>query len=1586
MPSHHPTLSHRARVALWGRHRAFYSAIIVSGLVLSLASVERSSAARGALQTNEVAIVSAGSFETPVSPGSIIAIFGADLATANESASTLPLPTVLAGTSVTVTDSNGTNRPASLFFVSPGQVNCQIPPGTASGTATVRVLSGSGAMSTGTVEVIGATPAIFTANVSGQGVPAANLIRVKPDMSQTVESAFQGEFPNFIPRPIDLGPEGEQVFLILYLTGLGGLPDSDGNAGNGSAENVRVLLGGVEVTPTFAGPAPNFIGLEQINVPIPRELIARGGVGVSVTALGFITSREVEIEIAPPSGLPVIEVTGVGASSPVLARDLITIDGNNLPVDPADMTVRVGGVEAGVEAASPTQLSVRVPFGVASGPVSINTTTSNWMSDTTLPVRTSVSGHIRDTRDQPLSGVRVRLPNNSVMTESTPGGWFVLPDTPPSSALAFAVDPPTESTVPLPSVILKMPVAGQRDNPYPESIYLQPTTGPALPVGTPPTAGPAGTSAARGRGASPQQEGGNPSITTGGVTFRLPAFGVSATFPGGETSGDIVLDLVENSLTPVRLPRGVFSSAIIQLTPFGVKLDPGGQLVFPNTDDLPAGTAVRLYSFELDRTSPDFGTFVDRGLRAMVSADGTRIETEESAITETTYYFVALPRPLTTIVGRVLDSDGNHPVRNAVIRARGQHALSDGNGGFVLRDVPTLGNETIAVQASKLRPSGRVDRALGETEPSVVGGLTRIAALRIGSPNDNRPPFIYAPTVINIYTGQTKDALFGVADLDEGQRVTNVVVEGADYATVESTSTNNFYRLRLAPTLRDLGERKLTITATDTAGGMRAHTINVTVKPLPVAVARSITTNEDQQVEISLQGIDIDNRPLKFTLKENVRNGQLSGTPPVVTYTPQLNFNGTDSFTYAVDNGLVEGPAATVTITVNPVNDPPMLNLPVQVQTMIGQTVNFNVSASDPDAGQTATLAALILPLGAQFNVVTGNFSWTPSAAQIGSHSATFRATDNGQPPLSTTRTVNIIVNGPGVWVAMNGPDGGTINALLNNGGAILAGSESAGIFRSTNGGSSWGAANGGLDSLDVRALTVFAGFVFAGTDGGIFRSEDGGANWSPINTGLGNTDVRALAVVGNTLLAGTAGGVFRFTGTAWTEANNGLKNLDVRALAVVSEVLYAGTHGDGVYRSTNLGGSWGPFNTGLGTPLILSLAVRQVPGVASILYAGTDGFGVYATSSASANWTPLSNGLGAVVVNALAAGGNLLFAATEGRGVYRFNFASPAGIWVQINNGLNNLFVRSLLIGPNTIFAGTREGGIYRSNDIGESWEAVNQGLPRARVTDLAAHGGMLFAATNGGGVYVREGAESGWKTMSAGLTSPVVSSLASAGGNLFAGTLGGGVFRLVNDGKTWTPINRGISNLQIRSLMARQNLIFAGSGGGGIFRSEDAGANWTPVNSGLSNDDVFVLAADSGILFAGMHGSGIFRSEDAGTNWKAANNGLTDADINALLIVDGVVYAGTEGGGVFRSKDNGETWTEVNEGLGNLNVRSLATTGGAIFAATDGGGIFVMVNGEDKWTEANNGLTNLRVLSLLVIGDALFAGTDGGGVFLLR
>lgn len=229
---------------------------------------------------NTVSGVSAASYDgSALTSDAIVASFGSNLATMTQVAATVPLPTALAGTTVKVKDSAGTERLAPLFFVSPGQINHQIPPGTAVGTATMTVTSGNGTISIGTTQIASVAPGIFSANSSGQGVASGYVLRVKADNSQSVDPINQYDTAQgkFVAVPIDLGPPTDQVFLVLFGTGI---------RFRSALSAASVKLGGVDAQVLFAGPQGDFVGLDQLNIQLPKSLAGRGEIDGVLTVDG----------------------------------------------------------------------------------------------------------------------------------------------------------------------------------------------------------------------------------------------------------------------------------------------------------------------------------------------------------------------------------------------------------------------------------------------------------------------------------------------------------------------------------------------------------------------------------------------------------------------------------------------------------------------------------------------------------------------------------------------------------------------------------------------------------------------------------------------------------------------------------------------------------------------------------------------------------------------------------------------------------------------------------------------------------------------------------------------------------------------------------------------------------------------------------------------------------------------------------------------------------------------------------------------------------------------------------------------------
>jgi uncharacterized protein (TIGR03437 family) len=686
--------------------RCLRFAMLLAGVSTLVFTGAQSWRTRGQCTSCSVVTVSAATFRfTDIAPESVVAAFGARLATTVVIAPQGTFPTSLAGTTVEVN-----KRLAGLIFVSPGQVNYIIPAASESGTLSVVVHAGDGTVSTGTVTVKPVAPAIFTANVDGGiGVPAGFIVRVRPGGQQTSEPIYVFNVANlkYKALPINLGPVADRVYLLLFTSGMR----------RASPNEIRVLAGGLTLPATFGNPLsasiPNYVsdipGADIITAELSHTLSDSGDIRVSVTAAG-LGSNKVELIFASvfpanagflshsagpgaPAGPP--QVTGFSPSTG-LAGQTLAITGANFSENVIENFVRINGVVATTVSASPSQLVVTVPYGAQLGSVSVRTTQGEGISASSLALRTSISGFVISTGSQPIRDVRVTVDGTNIQAMSGIDGSFVLADV-PSGDMTVGLDAPTSSPLPFPRVRVKVSAAAGRDNRFLRPIVLQNSTGPQGKVGT---------------------------LTTGNVSLEIPQ---------GATNTPLTLTLVENARPPVDVPPGEFSTAIVQVTPFGQKLTPGGRLIFPNTEVIAPGTQATLFRLDQSPGSLSLGTFVEAGT-ATVSADGQRVETLAGAVNENSYYFISATRATTTVTGRVFQPDGATPANGVLVRSDGLETYTDGNGGYILRYVPVSPlTNAISVEAVLTNPNSNVIRIPPRQVPANIRGVTVMPDLFLSS-------------------------------------------------------------------------------------------------------------------------------------------------------------------------------------------------------------------------------------------------------------------------------------------------------------------------------------------------------------------------------------------------------------------------------------------------------------------------------------------------------------------------------------------------------------------------------------------------------------------------------------------------------------------------------------------------------------------------------------------------------------------------------------------------------------------------------------------------------------------------------------
>ena len=235
---------------------------------LSIVSLAQTSGRGPAFRADGV--VNGASFQRPLSPGSIISIFGNDLAD-SETAGGVPLPRMLGGVCVTANE-----VAIPLFATSPTQINAQMPSDLGTGRVTLTVRSPRlGRVSAGVqVDVGTASPGVFAVESDGQ--KRAALFHAD-------------DFAFVTPRD----PAKRDQDFILYVTGLGQVNPAApaGEAGAASplsvaTQRISVVIGGHPMIVTFAGLAPGFVGLYQINIRVPGDRVQGDNLPVVVTAAG----------------------------------------------------------------------------------------------------------------------------------------------------------------------------------------------------------------------------------------------------------------------------------------------------------------------------------------------------------------------------------------------------------------------------------------------------------------------------------------------------------------------------------------------------------------------------------------------------------------------------------------------------------------------------------------------------------------------------------------------------------------------------------------------------------------------------------------------------------------------------------------------------------------------------------------------------------------------------------------------------------------------------------------------------------------------------------------------------------------------------------------------------------------------------------------------------------------------------------------------------------------------------------------------------------------------------------------------------
>ncbi len=619
----------------------------------------------------------------------------------------------------------------------------------------------------------------------------------------------------------------------------------------------------------------------------------------------------------------------------------------------------------------------------------------------------------------------------------------------------------------------------------------------------------------------------------------------------------------------------------------------------------------------------------------------------------------------------------------------------------------------------------------------------------------------------------------------------------------------------------------------------------------------------------------------------------------------------------------------------------------------------------------------------------------------------------------------------------------------------IYVGSASGGLWKTTNGGTSWSPLTDNLASLAVGAVALDPNnpeIVYIGTGegsfnvdavygAGVFKSTNGGTSWSATGLSWSQSQNRAINKVivdpNNSQIVYAAcnssvGGIYKSTngGTSWTLYHTGdVKDLEMHPDS--SNVLYCangypwGTTSNGIYKSTNSGVTWTLLASGLPTGSSIGRIELSIcentpttvyAGVSQTISGGAGLYGIYKTTNGGATWT-----LQATSPNMYAGQGwyNLVVQAhpTDASQVW----SNGLDAYKSTDNGTNwsRMTIWSYAEGhsqyvhadhhamaympgnSNTILLGT-DGGMFKSTNGGTSWTSLNSGLITYQYYAMCidnlqpnvAYGGTQDNGTNkynNSSTHTRVlGGDGGYCNVDF-----------TNSNNVYATTQRGNHYKSTNGGSSFGSIQSGISGagawVTPRVMdPTNPNILYTGTNL--VYRSTNGGASWTAISGALDASYISHIAvapsdpATIYVCYEGYDGK-VFKTNNTGGSWSNIESGIPERYPTHVAVDPlnrDIVYCSVSGygsGHVYKSTNGGSSWTNSSTGLPDLPANCIVVDqndGNKLYVGTDIG-VYYSANAGASWSSFSTGLPNVVVdfLALHPSTGTLRAGTHGRGMW---
>ncbi|MFZ0390642.1 MAG: hypothetical protein WAN36_09285 [Calditrichia bacterium] len=280
-------------------------------------------------------------------------------------------------------------------------------------------------------------------------------------------------------------------------------------------------------------------------------------------------------------------------------------------------------------------------------------------------------------------------------------------------------------------------------------------------------------------------------------------------------------------------------------------------------------------------------------------------------------------------------------------------------------------------------------------------------------------------------------------------------------------------------------------------------------------------------------------------------------------------------------------------------------------------------------------------------------------------------------------------------WETVHQPAERITAIAANAAGNLLAGTDSSGIFSSSDRGKNWRKLPGNPQGIYL-ILCSAGGTVYAAADSGkIFRTSLNAPDQEYLIPPSAPSRINDMQVAADqSLLTATASGLFRYSPQGWENLSSGLPDTSISAVLALPEgSLFAAAADNSLYRNSSGTAAWIKLGDGLPAAVITGLAANP----SGDLFAATYGAGAFVSSDIGQNWNAVNNGLTGknlrtLIINSR---GYLFAAAAEGV----FGSISSGGSWYSLDSGLSGLSVKQLALDEyEYLYALTDSGGIFRS------------------------------------------------------------------------------------------------------------------------------------------------------------------------------------------------------------------------------------------------------------------------------------------------